>query len=148
MPVGAAVGGPVSAASLTRPLRGWTAPALRWAARQCAGPPSALQRARTDTAPCLTSSPPEGHSGKHRRRCALPVPLLPVTSQLPLGGTANRLPLLEVSGCAAPATGPLRSFLPSCKRLECNAAGFLRQGMASQRAPAGRLPGVSHLLHM
>jgi len=74
MPVCAAVGGPVSAASLTRTLRGWTAPALRWAARRCSGPPSARQRARTDAAPCLTSSPPEGHSGKHRRRCALPVP--------------------------------------------------------------------------
>jgi len=32
-PVCAAVGGPVSAASLKRTLRGWTAPALRWAAR-------------------------------------------------------------------------------------------------------------------
>src|SRR5262245_46926688 len=137
MPVCAAVGEPASAASLTRTLLGWTAPALRWAARRCSGPPSARQRARTATAPCLTSSPPEGHSGKHRRRCALPVPLLPVTPQPPLGDTANRVPLLEVSGCAAPATGPLRSFLPSCKRLECNAAGFLRQGLASQRAPAG-----------
>jgi hypothetical protein len=74
MPVCAAVGGPVSAAALKRTLRGWTAPALRWAARRCSGPPSARQRARTDAAPCLTSSPPEGHSGKHRRRCALPVP--------------------------------------------------------------------------
>ena len=59
-PVCAAVGGPVSAASLKRTLRGWTAPALRWAARRCSGPPSARQRARTDTAPCLTSSPPKG----------------------------------------------------------------------------------------
>jgi hypothetical protein len=37
------------------------------------GPPSARQRARTDAAPCLTSSPPEGHSGQHRLRCTLPM---------------------------------------------------------------------------
>ena len=35
-----------------------TAPASHWAARHCSGPPSARQRARTDAAPCLTSSPP------------------------------------------------------------------------------------------
>ena len=53
MAVCAAVGGPVSATSLTRTLRGWTAPALRWAARRCSGPPSARQRARPGAAPCL-----------------------------------------------------------------------------------------------
>jgi len=57
-PVCAAVGGPVSAATLKRPLRDWTAPALRWAARRCSGPPSARQRARTDAAPCLPDPPP------------------------------------------------------------------------------------------
>ena len=50
------------------------APALRWVARRCADPPSARQRARPGAAPCLTSSPPEGHSGQHRLRCTLPVP--------------------------------------------------------------------------
>jgi hypothetical protein len=41
-----------------------TAPASHWAARHCSSPPSARQRARTDAAPCLTSSPPEGHQRK------------------------------------------------------------------------------------
>ena len=34
--------------------------------------------------------PPQGHSGRHRRRCALPVPLIPATPQPPLGGSADR----------------------------------------------------------
>ena len=40
--------------------RHWTAPAHCWAARHHSCPPSARQRARTDTAPCLTSPPPRG----------------------------------------------------------------------------------------
>jgi hypothetical protein len=40
--------------------RRWTAPANGWAARPRSGPPSARQRARTDAAPCFTSSPPKG----------------------------------------------------------------------------------------
>jgi hypothetical protein len=96
------------------PRRRWTAPADRWAARR------------------LLLAP-------RRRGNALERPLLPATPQPPLGGSADRLPLLEVSGSATPATGPLRSFLPPCKRLECNAAGLLRQGLALRRIPAGRL---------
>ncbi len=46
------------------PRRRWTAPASRWAARPCSGPPSVRQRARTDAAPCLTTPPPKGHSRK------------------------------------------------------------------------------------
>src|SRR5215475_3141123 len=59
-PVGAAVGGPVRAATLTRTLRGCTAPTLRWAARRYSGPPSARQRARTAAAlcPCRGCLPP------------------------------------------------------------------------------------------
>jgi hypothetical protein len=126
------------------PRRRWTAPAICWAARPRSCPPSARQRARTDTAPCLTNSPPQGaQEGRHRRRCTLPVPLIPATPQPPPGGSADRVPLLEVSGGAAPATtGPLRSFLPPCKRLYCTAAGLLRQGQASRHAPAGRPPGA------
>ena len=56
MPVCAAVGGPVRAATLTRTLRGCTAPALRWAARRRSCPPSARQRARTAAALCPCSS--------------------------------------------------------------------------------------------
>ena len=102
MPVCAAVGGPVSAASLTRTLRGWTAPALRWAARRCSGPPSARQRARTDAAPCRTSSPPEGHSGQHRRRGARPVPLIALAPTIPSRGLCRLLTLLSVSVAASP----------------------------------------------
>ena len=58
VPVCPAVGGPVSAGTLKRTLRGWTAPAWHWAARRCSGPPSARQRARTAAAPRLTSLPP------------------------------------------------------------------------------------------
>jgi hypothetical protein len=42
----------------------WTAPADCWATRRRSGPPSARQRARTDAAPCLTSSPPKGQRRK------------------------------------------------------------------------------------
>ena len=70
--------------------RRWTAPAHGWAARPRSCPPSARQRARTDAAPCLTDPPPKGHSGKHRRRCALPVRLIPVTPIPPPGGSADR----------------------------------------------------------
>jgi hypothetical protein len=59
-PVCAAARGPVSAGPLKGTLRGWTAPASRWAARRHSCPPEALQRARMDAAPCLTSPPPEG----------------------------------------------------------------------------------------
>src|SRR5215813_4087498 len=58
-------------------------------------------------------------------------------------GCWESLPLLKVSGCAAPATGPLLSFLPPDKRLECTAAGLLRQGQALQasvRADRSRRP--------
>ena len=56
------------------PRRRWTAPAHGWAARPHSGPLSARQRARTEAAPCLPSLPPKGPGGRHRRRCALPVP--------------------------------------------------------------------------
>jgi hypothetical protein len=81
--------------------RRWTAPASRWAARPRSGPPSARQRARTVAAPCLTHPPPRGHRGRHRRRCAPPVPLLPVTPQPPCEGA---LPIAALR-LAAPGTG-------------------------------------------
>jgi hypothetical protein len=67
------------------PRRRWTAPANGWAARARSCPPSARQRARTAATPCLTNLPPKGHSGKHRRRCALPVRLLPLPLYPPQG---------------------------------------------------------------
>ena len=59
-PVSAAARGPVSAATLTRTLRGWTAPADRWAARARSGPPSARQRARTDACALSHLNAPQG----------------------------------------------------------------------------------------
>src|SRR5207237_9933350 len=58
-------------------------------------------------------------------------------------GYWESLPLLKVSSCAAPAMGPLLSFLTPDKRLECTAAGLLRQGQALQasvRADRSRRP--------
>ena len=82
-------------------------------------PPSARQRARTDAAPCLPDPPPRGHTGRHRRRCALPVPLLPLPPPSPQGGSADRLTLLEVGrlvfcwlGCVRPGSGGRRVLLP------------------------------------
>jgi hypothetical protein len=123
-----------------RRRRRWTSPADRWAARRCSGPPSARQRARTDAAPCLLDPPPQGAHTEGTgaatlcpcHGCLSPPHLR--TGALPLAA------LLEVSSCAAPATGPLRSFLPPCTRSYCNARGLLRQGPASWRAPAGRPP--------
>jgi hypothetical protein len=118
--------------------RRWTAPANRWAARRRLAPRRRGNALKQRLRLAFADPPPQGHNGQHRRRCALPVPLLPTTPQPPPGGTADRVPLLEVSGCAAPVTGPLRPFLPACKRLECTAAGLLRQGLAARRAPAER----------
>ena len=103
-------------------------------------PPSARQRAQTAAAPCRTSLPPRGLTKEGTGAAALcPChgclsPPHPRTGALPIAA------LLEVSSCAAPATGPLRSFLSPCKRSYCNARGLLRQGPASWRAPAGRPP--------
>jgi hypothetical protein len=84
-------------------------------------------------------APQGAQEGGHRRRYALPVPLLAVAPN-PLQGLCGSLTLLHGGGCTAPTTGPPLSVLPPCKRLECTAAGLLRQGPASQRAPAGRPP--------
>ena len=118
----------------------WTAPAHGWAARPCLAPrrlDNALEQPLRLASP---HRPPKGSHGRRRRRCALSVPRIPATPHHPLGGSADRVPLLEVSGCAAPATGPLRAFLLPCKRLECTAAGLLRQDPASRCAPARPAP--------
>ena len=124
----------------------WTAPADCWAARGRSGPPSARQRARTDAAPCLPSPPPKGPCGRHRRRCALPVPLLPATPQPPLGalriagapggkrhrrscrflGRRSAPPWASSQRGCRPASVPLWSFLPPWKALQCTAVGLLR----------------------
>ena len=154
MPVCAAARGPVSAAADTDARR-WTAPALALGCQAMFWPPvgSATRSNRRCALP-PSIRPPGGAHGRHRRRCALPVPLIPATPAPPLRGLCGSLRSC-VSGCAAPATrlscrtgvlstwygclSPLRAS-SSCKALHCNAAGLLRQGLASQRAPAGRPP--------
>jgi hypothetical protein len=115
-----------------------TAPASHWAARHGSGPPLARQRARTAATPCLIAprgAPKAGTGAATLCPChGCFSPPHPRTGALPIAA------LLEVSSCAAPATGPLRSFLPPCTRSYCNARGLLRQGPASWRAPAGRPP--------
>jgi hypothetical protein len=116
--------------------RRWTAPADCWAARRRSGPPEARQRARMDAAPCLSSLPPRGHSGWHRRRCAPPVPLLPFTPHPPLEGFAAR--------CAPGGKRLCRSCLPLCflssllTRLRNRRRGALsHQDLARLCAPSG-----------
>jgi hypothetical protein len=100
-PVCAAARGPVNAAADTAAPLG--CPRARLGCQAAAsGPPSARQRTRRAAAPCLTHPPPRGHSGKHRRRCALPVPLLPLTPTPPHGGSADRY-----SSCMEAAVSPL-----------------------------------------
>jgi len=119
------------------PRRRRTAPASRWAARPRPSPRrlgKALEQLLRLASPHRL---PGGTHGRHRRRYALPVPLLSVTPN-PLQGLCGSLTRLHGGGCAPPSTGSLRSFLPPCKRLYCNAAGLLRQGLASLHAPTGR----------
>src|SRR5262249_11236849 len=89
MPVCAAVGGPVSAASLKRTLHGWTAPALRWAARRRSGPRrlgNALEQLLRLTSP---RCPLRAQEERHQRRCALPVPLVFLTPKPPCHGASH-----------------------------------------------------------
>jgi len=93
-----------------RPQRRWTTPTHGWATRRRSCPPSVRQRAPTAAAPCLTSSPPRGSPGRHRRRCAVPVPRVPVTPfPLPRGICQSRrswmegaVPLLPLAFTVAP----------------------------------------------
>src|SRR5262249_33966340 len=126
-----------------RQRRRCTAPAHCWAAGSRPGPPSARQGARTDAAPCLPPAS-RGTRAVSTSTAALCPCRSFVSSPIPLvQGCWESLPLLKVSGCAAPATGPLLSFLPPDKHLECTAAGLLRQGQALQasvRADRSRRP--------
>ena len=113
-------------------------------------------------------APQGAQEGRHRHRCALPVPLVPATPLPPREGAPSIASLLHVCGCTAPAgslrrrrsatedalllggrsatgsgaarpvTDPLQAFLPLCQASQCTAAGLLRQDPASLRAPAGR----------
>ena len=106
-----------------RPQRRWTTPTHGWATRRRSCPPSVRQRAQTAAALCPCHaflSPPS----------------------LSRGGSANR-GAPGWKGLCRSCHWPLRSLLPPCKHLECNAVGLLCQGLASLRAPAGwpPLPG-------
>jgi hypothetical protein len=114
----------------------WTAPAHGWAARHYSSSPSARQRARTAATPYLPDPPPEGLTKEGTGAAALCPCRWFLSPPSPSRGRCGSHPLLHGGGCAALTTGPLLSLLPSCKRLECTAAGPLRQGPASLRAPA------------
>jgi len=71
------------------------------------------------------------------------VPLLPVPGaalRAALGFPQQGTSSTTVRGVARPAPTPLVSSLSPCKASQCNAAGLLRQGPASLRAPAGQPP--------
>jgi hypothetical protein len=113
---------------------------------------------------CPHLRPPGGAHGRHRRRCALPVPLVPVTPNPPRAGVLRiatapegqrlcrscrclwrlcRAALGFLSTRVRPASIPLWSFLPPWKALQCTALGLLRQGQALQAsvlADSGRRP--------
>ena len=58
----------------------WTAPAPPLGCQGTVlGPPGGGTRAQTDAAPVPPPSTPGGTQGRHRRRCALPVPRLPLS---------------------------------------------------------------------
>src|SRR5712691_4485225 len=104
LPVCAAARGPVSAAAdAASPPDCPRGPLGCQAA--ASGPPSAWQRAQTDVAPCLPNPPPRGHSDKHRRRCAPPVPSLPLAPTPPHGGSADRCRSCLLLKAAAPPPG-------------------------------------------
>ena len=103
-----------------RQRRRWTAPAHRWAARR--------------------------HAGSRRRGNALAQRLrLACTDSSPRGtvvstGAAALCPCRGFLPPRIPLSGALRAFLSRCKRLECTAAGLLRQEPASRCAPARTAP--------
>ena len=141
MAVYATVGGPVRATSLTRTLRGWTAPALRWAARRCAGPHrlgNALDQALRLASP---HRPPRGTavSTGSAARCpchdclSLPVPLVRRFRQSLRSWRSAAVPLL-------PASVSLRAFLLPCTASQCHARGLLRQGETP--SGGGATPGT------
>jgi len=115
-------------------------PTNRWAARRRFGPRRRGNALEPRLRLALPTRPPRGSKGRHRRRCTLPVPRMPATPQPPPGGSADRRRSCWFGGCTASVTGPLRPFLPSCKRVECTAVRLLRQGLAARRAPAGPPP--------
>ena len=142
--------------------------------REAAGLPGAVPAPRRldnalelDAVPCLSSLPPRGARGRHRRRYALAratdsahphtpsrgfadryrswmsaaVPLLPVPGaalRAALGFPQQGTSSTTVRGVARPAPSPLRAFLPPCKAAHCRAAGLPRQGPASLRTSGRR----------
>jgi hypothetical protein len=109
----------------------------RWAVRRRL-PPVGGAHALKRTLRLASPPPPKGHSGWHRRRCALPVRLrLPVTPN-PLQRALRLTPLLDGNGRVAPGLPanpamdlPLAFCFvpPSIHGSQCNATGFLLQGL-------------------
>ena len=99
-PVCAAARGPVCAAADTR--HGWTAPAGGWAARPCSAPLVGAHALERMLRLCPHLRPPGGAQGRHRRRCALPVRLLPLPPPSPHGDSAHRVDSCGAVWCTVP----------------------------------------------
>jgi hypothetical protein len=152
------------------PRRRRTAPAHRWAARPRFGPTGGDKRAQWTLHLRPHLRPPGGAQRRHRRRCALPVPLRPVTpvplvrgfcqslrscryrgfATLPgpwrrfgaaLGVLPRGSPRATESGATRPASVPLRSSLPPCKASQYTAGGLSGvKATALRCAPGGAPP--------
>ena len=150
------------------PRRRRTAPASRWAARPRPSPRrlgNALEQLLRLAAPHRL---PGGTHGRHRRRYALPVPLLSVAPN-PLQGLCGSLTLSKVSRCAAPAgscggsvalpwassqhgialplshwslSPSLAGFAMYCQRAPASRSGPPGRGAGGPRSPAWRVPGT------
>jgi len=81
---------------------------------------------------------PVGAATRSNSCGALPAPMRPPRGTVVSTGAAALCPCSPFLSPLHPLTGALRSFLPPCKRLYCNAAGLLRQGLASLHASTGR----------
>jgi hypothetical protein len=120
-----------------RPRCRCTAPAHGWAARRRFGPPAARQHARSDAAPCLTSSPPRGltrkapaplRSARAMTSCHPPSPLMRRLRQSLRSWRSAAVPLLPAPEGGADGVCLTTGFSPSLHGC----------AMSCPRAPASR----------
>ena len=116
---------------------GWTAPASCWAARPCSAPLVGAHALERMLRLCPHLRPPGGAQGRHRRRCALPVRLLPLPPPSPHGGLCGSLrSLREVNGSftgRAVCCGPCRPVRPRNPRMPAYAWRDVRSPRPWQR---------------